>query len=633
MASEVSIDHTDLTCSICLDIYNDPRILPCAHSFCAACLQGLKGLINDSIRCPLCNSTHVLSNTGGIQIFRSNFILAAITQRISGQFADSERETFCSVHPKRGCHMYCQDCEMAACSKCLSVNHKRHHMVDLAEHVKDSRKKQYNTILTETNTLITLVAEMMADTDRHNQQAAVDIVETKQQLRTKRDCMAEGSERKKSKLLMKLDQHKKTNGDVIVLLFGLSADIDEVKVKVDEYLDDVMQKHNQDIADLLIQLDQVESHTAEIVMDLVNDQDIIKDGLVRLSSDILSQINHGNAVNQVEDFQSRLASFRTQRFPSFVWSFVDRDTGLETTECTPVAKLSVNTDELYSSPTNIIPLKEKDSLVTGLVVMGQTLWVVYTGHRLATLYAYPMTSPYQPQKLPLFTLKGPIDMVRFPPHKRMLYMSDYTRNQLVRVRLAGSCGRWSDMEENTTQLKYTPLGLSVHRNKLLVCGSDNAIYLYNTWGKETGRVRLPSTVKPSKAVGQPASPGYVVTDCTNNQVVLVNKHGDVQHTYRGDQGFSPGDIVSHGHSIFVSDCENHTVDELNANGRHVRQVIGKQGAREPGMLCIDERGRLYAEQNKDGEIKVWALETKTPRDKLLTRQTRTELTMTWSHQP
>ena len=29
-----------LTCSACGDIFNDPRVLPCSHRFCGACLVG-----------------------------------------------------------------------------------------------------------------------------------------------------------------------------------------------------------------------------------------------------------------------------------------------------------------------------------------------------------------------------------------------------------------------------------------------------------------------------------------------------------------------------------------------------------------------------------------------------------------
>ena len=54
---------------------------------------------------------------------------------------------------------------------------------------------------------------------------------------------------------------------------------------------------------------------------------------------------------------------------------------------------------------------------------------------------------------------------------------------------------------------------------------------------------MPQGVTPWKAVAQLTSPGFVIMDCNNKQVVLVTEKGDIQHTYRGQEGFMPSDIV------------------------------------------------------------------------------------------
>lgn len=44
-----------LTCSVCREIFNDPRQLPCGHSMCMGCLENLRDHSTDMpFRCPDC---------------------------------------------------------------------------------------------------------------------------------------------------------------------------------------------------------------------------------------------------------------------------------------------------------------------------------------------------------------------------------------------------------------------------------------------------------------------------------------------------------------------------------------------------------------------------------------------------
>ena len=484
--------------------------------------------------------------------------------------------------------MYCQDCEVAACSRCLSVNHKCHHLANLKAYVQQSIT-QYHTILEETDALMSAIDETMVHTKRHIQQA--------------------------------------------------SADIEETKRNIDKAIDERINKVNEKRSELLTQLDQIQCQKNEAVMTLVSNQEMIRENVMKLRSDTYNMLHQAadcKVLQQLKDFKSRMVSSKTLRLPTFAWFYNNTDVPSsdncqtdsgETHNDLMVVDMSVKTDTIDSGPHKVIPLVEERMLMTGLVVMSQSVWVLYTGQ--STLYVYPLAPPHKHQSLPLMSLKGPTDMARFPPGKQQLFISDYTNKRLSWIKLEQIDDVWEVADEMTMKVKYLPLGLAVHDNQLLVCGDDNVIHLLNTSGKETGRVRLPNTVKPSKAVGQPTTPGYVVTDCTHNQVVLVNKNGDVQHTYRGVQGFSPGDIVCQGQSIFVSDCENYSVDELNDEGHHVRQVISEEEASEPGILCVDESGRLFAEQNNHGKMDVWVIETTTPPDKLFTHKTRMEFNVTW----
>ncbi|XP_028848234.1 tripartite motif-containing 13 [Denticeps clupeoides] len=44
----------DLTCPICCCLFEDPRVLPCSHSFCRTCLDGVAHGGRPPLRCPTC---------------------------------------------------------------------------------------------------------------------------------------------------------------------------------------------------------------------------------------------------------------------------------------------------------------------------------------------------------------------------------------------------------------------------------------------------------------------------------------------------------------------------------------------------------------------------------------------------
>ena len=285
-----------------------------------------------------------------------------------------------------------------------------------------------------------------------------------------------------------------------------------------------------------------------------------------------------------------------------------------------------------------IPLVEQWRPVCGLEVMGQTVWVIHSDQ--SSLYAYPVTSPHQPQTLSIQGMSNPTNMVRFPPGQSQLVISDYLNNQLLWVKVEQRDGVWKVTSQRSVKVTYDPYGLGVCDNQLLVCDYD-VMHVLSTSGEETHRVNMPQGVKPYKAIAQLTSPGFVIMDCDNKQVVLVTEKGEIQHTYQGQEGFNLYDIVCHGHSIYATDYHNHCVDELSNDGRHIRQLISEQGVRRPSSMCVDDAGRLYVQQGEDGKREVWVIETTgtptdtqmTPGDRILIQQTNMNLGVTWCNQP
>ncbi|XP_045179116.1 uncharacterized protein LOC123538799 isoform X2 [Mercenaria mercenaria] len=52
----------ELECPVCFDRFNIPKVLPCQHTFCANCLEGLND--RGSVKCPECRVIHTVPPNG-----------------------------------------------------------------------------------------------------------------------------------------------------------------------------------------------------------------------------------------------------------------------------------------------------------------------------------------------------------------------------------------------------------------------------------------------------------------------------------------------------------------------------------------------------------------------------------------
>ena len=64
-------------CSICMEVYTDPRVLPCGHTFCRQCIEAF-----GELACPVCREGFRLPNVGVVGLPK-NFALLDIVDAIS----------------------------------------------------------------------------------------------------------------------------------------------------------------------------------------------------------------------------------------------------------------------------------------------------------------------------------------------------------------------------------------------------------------------------------------------------------------------------------------------------------------------------------------------------------------------
>ena len=63
MASNNTVAIEDpITCAICLQYFEDPRIIPCSHTYCFKCIKEIASAKNGEFQCPMQDGTTISDN-------------------------------------------------------------------------------------------------------------------------------------------------------------------------------------------------------------------------------------------------------------------------------------------------------------------------------------------------------------------------------------------------------------------------------------------------------------------------------------------------------------------------------------------------------------------------------------------
>eukprot|EP00058_Branchiostoma_floridae_P018469 XP_002603958.1 hypothetical protein BRAFLDRAFT_71754 [Branchiostoma floridae] len=121
----------ELSCSICLELFTRPKVLPCQHTFCQDCLQDLAGR-GGAFQCPNCRQ-QVRLPPQGVKGLPDNHLVTSLCERLQNQatLSGETREqpqsgNRCSFHPSEVLKVYCKQCQIPVCDQCLEQAHDDH---------------------------------------------------------------------------------------------------------------------------------------------------------------------------------------------------------------------------------------------------------------------------------------------------------------------------------------------------------------------------------------------------------------------------------------------------------------------------------------------------------------------------
>ena len=214
----------DIRCAVCLEVYKDPHLLPCLHSFCKTCLVRLSASYScHKIKCPTCRKEHSLSHSGVDGLLPNTYLASKVEEAnrsdigpywscgqcnslnvvifcsqcndflccqcqeahkrmavfsehrnsllslSQGKKKQKVKEYKCSQHPKELLQVYCVNCEVVVCRDCALYSHQNHQFkpAERATVEIKQRLSSSSTSLKEKSKIFQSHTETIAKVEQH----------------------------------------------------------------------------------------------------------------------------------------------------------------------------------------------------------------------------------------------------------------------------------------------------------------------------------------------------------------------------------------------------------------------------------------------------------------------------------
>ena len=260
--------HEEVSCSVCMTTFTEPKILPCLHTFCLHCLNGILRTSgrHDIIPCPECRREVQVPSSGNLKDLPTNFrmnslldVLAIKECHTAGvkcancdksskhssycfqccafwcdeciiahnlikankehrvlalkDFEDQDiedvlkRPAFCQQkhHEKEELKFFCKNCDVAICNLCVATIHDGHAKIVLEEAASE-RKIQVKSVIEKQKKTIEHKKTKIADLERQCKQIEARGDAVKRDIHKSAEDMISLIETKKKEMLNKAEK-------------------------------------------------------------------------------------------------------------------------------------------------------------------------------------------------------------------------------------------------------------------------------------------------------------------------------------------------------------------------------------------------------------------------------------------
>ena len=118
--------HEELSCSVCMCKYTDPKQLPCLHSFCLHCLNGIQRTSGrrDKIACPECRQEFNVPDNGNLAALPTNFRINSLLDVLAIRECNTTGVKCGNCDERTRQSHYCFQCYAFWCEECIGLHNR-----------------------------------------------------------------------------------------------------------------------------------------------------------------------------------------------------------------------------------------------------------------------------------------------------------------------------------------------------------------------------------------------------------------------------------------------------------------------------------------------------------------------------
>ena len=608
-----------VTCSICLDTYTDPKILSCFHTFCCKCLEehARNTHRQGKFRCPECQAEIDLPEGNRFDRLSTSFIHNSLLGLLETEDReDLLKPPFCSKHKNERLRYFCSSCGACICPVCFAEDH-RGHEFDVIEKALQEDKKyimlNVETIKEKANLFREEIrkcektsedVELIIAFAKHDVSEAAQHVITKirsqekqlleslEMTRRERIERINSAKQEMESLVEQMNQATKYAENLVQRRSGL--DIIQTKTTLKEKFQELggvkVPKHHQTTfakfnaasqQDLTLGFIQLYSQLANAAKSTLEGLDGTFQACVEAEFTLCPKTAEGEIYNQPDLKDQVELQIKPTKDVANV-TVREREDGNLTLKFTPKVpgaysvKVKINGEKLPTCPFTL-PVKERQ-----LVVIGELDLKFNQGQEFQVPNGIAVNK------------QGDIAVV------------DYHGNCVFVFNKEGNCLKQIGKEGTGPGQFKNPNGVSfLSNNEVLIADqSNNRIqhinirtgYVVKTFGKKGERK---GQFKTPISICLDDTERIVVSEFSNNRVQVMSKEGEALFTI-GDSGpeklSTPYSCIPYKNIFLVTERDNHVIKAFDASNTFLYK-FGEKGNQDgqfnsPRGMCLDSSYNL-----------------------------------------